>query len=101
MKLHRGILVLNPSLRLPAGTLQALRDAGYIPIVGRPEQVQSRLPLGAPLDGNMLTHASLAAIMRGGDYIKKTFAELVLESLMRDLGYVVIDGKLVKRGATV
>lgn len=96
MKLHRGILILHPALRLPAETLQALRDAGYIPIVGRPEQVQSRPPLSVPMDGGMLTHAALRAVA-SNDYTRRTFADFIVQSLLLDIGYTIIDGKVVKR----
>ncbi len=80
---HRGIVVLSPKLKLAPEDLQALRDAGYVPVIGKPHDVQV-LSGFSQIDGNMLNIAAIRTCAKN-DQRHQEFGKLVLNSMIAEL----------------
>lgn len=92
---HRGIIVLHPTVKIADEDLQALREAGYVPIQAEGDKVIVRMP-PLELDGGQLTTAALQSVARDPSGASR-FGHIMLEHALAQIGYGLNpDGSLVR-----
>jgi hypothetical protein len=79
---QRGHLVIVPT-NTPAGTLQDLRKAGYIPILSDdPDKIRLVVPSSAILSGDLLMSAMHGVVTSGSSIPMERFAKELLRRMV-------------------